>query len=182
MEEKIIVRPGFFILFIMSAPTILFGYFLVIELIKHQNSILFYTLLFLISLVFPIAHWFKNKIVLEDNIVSIKSLLFLPRSRESWGPIYSFETPADKKFNINNIDNITVITTWAFRAARDNIDEAGSGENIDIHCRGPEETITVELFRFPRFKKIVKEIIRRNPEVKIGFIKRGVMDNLKQLK
>jgi len=182
MKKKIVIRPGVFILFTTSVPAILFGYFFFMELIKYQNSIWFFTLLFLISLISPLVHWFKNKIVLEDNIVSIKSLLFLPRSRESWGPTYNFETPADKKFDINNIDSITVRTTWAFRAVRNNIDKAGLGENIDIRCKEPEETITVELFRFPRFKEITKEIIRRKPEVKISFTKHGVINNLKKLK
>lgn len=184
MNEKITIRPGLFILLATSVPTILFGYFFIVELTKYQNSVCFFVILFLISLIAPIAHWFKNKIVLENNIVSIKSFLFLPRTKEMCGPFYSFETPTSKKFDINTVKSITIRTTWVFRSVRNNIDKVGIGENIDIYCEesGHQERITVELFRFPGFKKIIKEILKTQPQVKMDFVKGTAIENIKRLK
>jgi len=79
------------------------------------------------------------------------------------------------------VEKINIITVTPFVPARTNIYQINWREIVEVLFRNSTDqvdNIAVPLFLFPGFKKIVQEIAKRNPNIKISFLKHTIRDNI----
>ncbi len=115
---------------------------------------------------------FSDKIVLDRDTLKMKAYLSFVFTH----------FPRHVEININTIKEIKIATTAALAKRKTNIEQAGLHEKAVItyqQSHGPESEATVWLFAFPQFTKVIKEIARRRPEIKVTFSKQGMADNIK---
>lgn len=139
---------------------IISGYYLALNSAKfarNNSQKIFYFLIFItfVYLLTFLFIWFKNQIILIDTMVRIKSLWLKKIS-----------------FNVDNVEVIGIVTTTPFIAKRTSIDQINWRDAVGVYYRSPMgniDNIVIPLYIFPGFKKIIKEIIKRRPSVKIFF-------------
>ena len=119
-----------------------------------KEDFYFYTPLSLIALLLPLYILFifyYNKITLVDNTINFKLFLNFRIIKRS--------------FSIDSIERINIITTTPHFPKRKNIEDINWKEIVQITVQ--MEEVTIPLIIFPGFKKILKKIIEKNPQIKL---------------
>lgn len=165
MHNKIVARINFpvnspVVLFMFIMPSIVVLFFLGLEIFSLQW---FFILFVFLSLLFAI--FFYNKIELDNDILIIKSIIFV-RSW-IWYPII-VEPIVSRVININNITEISfadrngiIIGAGGFFGPRDLV------TIYYLWPSGKKADLTVPVFYYPEFANIINEIIKRKPDLKV---------------
>ena len=175
MNNKIVLRFGKVFTIMFSAFGFMLGFALwqypVSSILPKETAYAFLTCLS-VGLLTIVLLRFSDKIVLDGDTLTMRAYLHF---------VYT-HLPRRVEININNIKEIKIATIAALAKRKANIEEASLHEKAVITYQevyGPENEVTVFLFAFPQFTKVIKEIIRRRPEIKVMLSKQSVMDNLK---
>ena len=136
------------------------NYYATIELAKDYVSVqrrtfyllsAFGTFFLLVAFFF----WFTSKSELSGNTVIVKAPLL--RKKDA--------------VDINKIQSLQVITTFPSTPVRADISQINWRDKVVVGEKSGQ--IVVSLFIFPGFRKIVKEISARRPDIKVSFSARS---------
>jgi hypothetical protein len=165
MHNKIVARINFpvnspVVLFMFILPSIVVLFFLGLEIFSLQW---FFILFVFLSLLFAI--FFYNKIELDNDILMIKSILFV-RSW-IWYPIIP-ELIVNKAISINSITSINFANRNGIIIGAGGF--FGPGDLVTLYYllpSGKKANLTVPVFFYPEFVNIIDEIIKRKPDLKV---------------
>lgn len=175
-NQKITIRVGPFVTFAIFIVPILTGYSAYREYFypvfsKADSYPIIMADVFLFLLMGGL--WFANKIEVLNDVITIKSIF----PRRILRPIFTIKSKK-KTFSINDINKIVLISTTPFGPDKKNIDELNWRDDIIIYLNQDLGITIIPLYVFPGFKKVLKDIMNKRPNIPTNFDKTTPGENI----
>jgi len=121
--------------------------------------------------------YLRNKILLDNDRIFIN----LKNINTHYQKVEMFSQRLE--FSINDIKKINIVSKTPLGPIKTKVEEVNWRDRVEIYFNtgdGAEDVAMVDIYLFPRFKKVLLEIVKRRSDIKVSFIRTTVMENLSE--